>query len=100
MKTATLEKTARKFTTVNLALNIGIPGGNQSDCNPGGSTICTTGTKGCDAGLTCVGTSTSFGCFGGSDLGLDSRFILEERELKSLQVELQRVVSQFASKGR
>lgn len=100
MKTATLDKAARKFTTVSLALNIGIPGGNQSECNPGGSTICTTGTKGCDAGLTCVGTSSKFGCFGGSDIGIDSRFILEERELKNLQVELQRVVAQFAAKAR
>ena len=54
------------FVTVNLALNAGrlkdVRGLGVADdvaeCNPGGSIICTTGTKGCDAGLTCVGTST------------------------------------------
>lgn len=92
-----------RFATVNLALNIGglrEVGGDASECNPGGSYICTTGTKGCDAGLTCVGTSSKMGCDAQStdiDFGFDARILVEREELAALQEQLQRVVMEFGA---
>jgi hypothetical protein len=75
-----------RFVAAELALNFaGLL--TQAECNPGGSDICTTGTKGCDAGLTCVGTSSTKSCEGSSDdmfdLGLDSHILVERDQLKA-----------------
>ena len=88
------------FVTVDLSVNVGKLAADhilQAECNPGGSTICTTGTAGCGAGgLTCVGTSTSHGACGPSsdviDFNFDSRILVEEKEFKSLQAELGKVI--------
>jgi hypothetical protein len=110
LQTSTRGRNAMRFASVHLALNIspvghaplGTPGLPQGDCNPGGSTICDPGTKGCGAGgMTCVGTSTNMDCVGGSeifDLGLDARINVQETELKALRAELQKVMSSFAAR--
>lgn len=93
----------RDFTAVNLAFNVAAMRDvfkDVGECNPGGSYICTTGTKTCDAGLTCVGTSTHvFECAAASedvlDLGLDAHILVQREELKMLQRELQEVVMRF-----
>jgi hypothetical protein len=91
---------AGRFTHVSLSMNIGgLP--SAAECNPGGSYICTTGTQGCDAGLTCVGTSSSQDCLGGSavfDPLIESRILIERSELKALQGELQRVLNKFTGR--
>ena len=51
------------YRTVNLAINLSgrtlNPGNELAECNPGGSTICWTPTRGCGSGgMTCVGTSS------------------------------------------
>lgn len=91
-----------RFSTVNLAFNVSgakIP--HQADCNPGGSTICDPGTRGCDAGMTCVGTSSSMGCDAGSEeimIDLEAEVSVHESHLKSLRAELQRVLLEYASR--
>lgn len=87
-----------RFTAVNLTLNLPNVGTNQ-DCNPGGSVICDPGTKGCDAGMTCVGNS----CGGSSatiNFDFDARILVADTELKALRTELQKVVKTYAAKGK
>jgi hypothetical protein len=95
-----------RFVSAALSLNLGgatrLPSGaDDPECNPGGSYICTTGTEGCDAGLTCVGTSTAQRCAGGSEdifeRGLDAVILVERQALKELHEELQRVVAKYAA---
>lgn len=83
----------KKFTNVHLALNMADLGG-ASECNPGGSYICTTGTKGCDAGLTCVGTSSTAGI---RDFTIfEANLSIEPSQFERLSKELQRVVKEFS----
>lgn len=95
-----------RFVAAALSFNLGaatrLPAGaDDPQCNPGGSYICTTGTQGCDAGLTCVGTSTQQRCAGGSEemfeRGLDAVILVERQALKELHAELQRVVAKYAN---
>jgi hypothetical protein len=50
------------YETFRLAMNLAghvLPADDLAECNPGGSTICWSPTKGCGSGgMTCVGTST------------------------------------------
>jgi hypothetical protein len=88
------------FTTVSLALNIaaaddGCKDGSQ--CNPGGSYICTATTKGCADAGTCAGTSTVGAVVKSEDAAvgdrsLEARIAVEEAELASLRAELERAL--------
>lgn len=85
------------YRTVNLAMNLTgralNPTGGTSECNPGGSTICWTPTKGCGTGsMTCVGTSTSLEM-------LEVTVSLPANELESLQKELVALVGRHATSG-
>ena len=83
------------FQTFNLSMNLGAgigEFGKLSECNPGGSTICWTPTRGCAAaGMTCVGTSTSF-------TASEVQVSLPADELESLQKELTEVVQRFVAR--
>ncbi|MDB5007775.1 MAG: hypothetical protein JWP45_2168 [Mucilaginibacter sp.] len=86
-------KPHENFKTVTLSLNIaGL--GNSADCNPGGSYICTAGTQGCDAGLTCAGTSSTDQF---DPTIFESVLLIDSAELKQLSAELQQVVVRFAN---
>lgn len=84
------------FRTVNLAMNLSGRAINpldlNSECNPGGSTICWSPTKGCGTGsMTCVGTSTKLEM-------LEVMVSLPPDDLEALQRELTALVSKFAGK--
>lgn len=87
------------YRTVNLALNLSGRsfnlGAEDSECNPGGSTICWSPTKGCGSGgMTCVGTSSKMEM-------MEVMVSLPPDELQKLQKELTSLISKFtASKGK
>jgi hypothetical protein len=105
-----------KFVKVNLSMNVATtrggklnPGGpvecscsDGGSCNDGGSYICTAGTDGCEAGLSCVGTSYSHqNCGGGSNVefpGFDINMSVKESEIAVLRVELQKLVATVAAR--
>lgn len=68
--------------------------GPRSECNPGGSTICWSPTKGCGSGgMTCVTTSTSFET-------IEMQVSLPPDELQALQAEIAEVVQKFAGRKK
>lgn len=81
------------FRTVNLAMNLsGRPLDLNAECNPGGSTICWTPTKGCGSGgMTCVTTSTKLEM-------MEVTVSLPPDAIEELQRELSAVVAKFASR--
>ena len=84
------------YRTVNLAINLAgraiNPLDTQSECNPGGSTICWSPTKGCGSGgMTCVGTSTKLEM-------MEVLVSLPPDELEKLQAELTAVLRKFTGK--
>ena len=88
-----IEENIMDYQTVNLALNLAgrplNPFGTLAECNPGGSTICWTPTKGCGTGaMTCVGTSTK-------KEGLDVQISLPPDGLEKLQKELQELIGRY-----
>ena len=84
--------TTGRFVCVNLVLNIEGQAGAAGACNPGGSIICTTGTR-CPPG-TCAGTSTKLA----AETGIEASVLVQQEELAALQAEIQRVVSEFAGR--
>ena len=85
-------QSAGRFVSVNLALNIQGQDGTAGACNPGGSFVCTTGTK-CPPG-TCAGTSTKLT----AGESIEASILIQQEELAALQAEIQRVVSDFAGR--
>jgi hypothetical protein len=75
--------------------------GDGGSCNAGGSYGCTAGTKGCDAGLSCVGTSyTHDACGAGSAVelpGLEAVVSVRESEIAALRAELNKVMTRFVT---
>jgi hypothetical protein len=84
------------YRTVNLAINLtghALNPVEPAECNPGGSTICDTGTKGCGSGgMTCVGTSSKLEM-------IEMMVSIPPDELGRLQAELVAVLKKFASSG-
>jgi hypothetical protein len=82
------------YRTVNLAINLAGRTFNLPDiaeCNPGGSTICWSPTKGCGSGgMTCVGTSTKLEM-------MEVMVSLPPNELENLQRELTALLGKYAS---
>lgn len=83
-----------EYVTTNLAINLAgrflnLPGSNE-ECNPGGSTICWSPTKGCGSGgMTCVGTSSKLEM-------IEVAISLPPDELAKFQEELSALVARFA----
>ncbi len=86
----------KRFLTARLSFNIGPigRGGNNADCNSGGSTWCAD-TK-CGNG-SCFGTSCSGGSCSVTKHEIDSVILVEEGELAALQKQLVAVVERFAA---
>lgn len=84
-----------EYRTVNLAINLAGragPGSDLMECNPGGSTICWTPTRGCGSGgMTCVGTSSKLEM-------LEVMVSLPPNELEMFQKELAALVARFVKK--
>jgi hypothetical protein len=86
------------YRTVNLAINLAgrtlNPGGDLAECNPGGSTICWSPTKGCGSGgMTCVGTSSKLEM-------IEVAVSLPPNELEKLQKELTALISKYATASK
>ena len=68
--------------------------GPKAECNPGGSTICWTPTKGCGSGgMTCVTTSTKLE-------SIEVQVSLPPNEMEALQAEIAEVVQKFAARQK
>lgn len=82
------------YQTVNLAMNLaGGAAALAAECNPGGSTICWSPTRGCGRRpMTCVTTSTS-------PAALEMNAAVASDELENLQDELAAVINKFVSAG-
>ncbi len=81
-----------EYERFNLALNLngGAGIGQLAECNPGGSTICWTPTKGCGSGaMTCVGTSTSL-------TSMEVQVSLPPDERENLQREMAELLKKYA----
>jgi len=89
------ERYPMDYRTVNLAINLAgraLDPGGESECNPGGSTICWSPTKGCGSGgMTCVGTSSKLEM-------LEVMVSLPPNELERFQQELGTLVSKYTKK--
>ena len=85
------------YRTVNLAINLSGRArsaieDDRSECNPGGSTICWSPTKGCGSGgMTCVGTSSKMEM-------LEVMVSLPPDELERFQKDLGSLVAKFTKR--
>lgn len=91
---------SKKFQHVNLSINFSdfnlqaACGGGVTECNPGGSYICTgSSEKTCPPG-SCAGTSVK------KDFvdPINARILIAESELSKLKEELQKTILKFAKK--
>jgi hypothetical protein len=93
-----VEDNTMDYRTVNLAINLTGRAINALDdiaeCNPGGSTICWSPTKGCGSGgMTCVGTSSKLEM-------LEVMVSLPPDELVKLQEELTALIGKYAAAAK
>ena len=88
------------YQTINLTLNVPdlaeaetAAAARARQCNPGGSWICWSPTRGCGKGvMTCFGTSYT-------DTKLEAAGKVASGELESLQEELAAVLSKYVTRG-
>ena len=86
-----------RFSPVQLTFSVGKA--DPDKCNPGGSYICDTPTKGCAKGVvetTCIGTSCPKGNSVNFVAGLTAEVHINETERNDLQSELAIIIAKFS----